>query len=235
MAGCLRDLEVCNADYRERGGANDYTLLMQIEKTPIVSRTALACLAVTLIVLIWSGIAPKERGTWLMEVAPVLIALPLVLMTWRRFPLTTLLTVVITLHAVVLMVGGKYTYAEMPLFNWIRDEFHLSRNHYDRLGHFMQGFAPALVIRELLLRTSPMKSGKWLTTIIIFCCLGVSAIYELLEWGAAEALGAGADAFLATQGDVWDTQKDMLMAGIGAVAAVLFFSRLHDRALAKLQ
>ena len=208
---------------------------LQSVQTATTSRTAIACLAATLIVLIWSGIAPKDRGTWLMEVLPVLIALPLVLMTWKRFPLTTLLTVVITLHAIVLMVGGKYTYAEMPLFNWIRDEFHLSRNHYDRLGHFMQGFGPALVIRELLLRTSPMKSGKWLATIIIFCCLGVSAIYELLEWAAAVALGAGADAFLATQGDVWDTQKDMLMAGIGAVVAVLVYSKLHDRALAALE
>ena len=165
----------------------------------------------------------------------MLIALPLVLLTWKRFPLTTLLTVVITLHAIVLMVGGKYTYAEMPLFNWIRDEFHLSRNHYDRLGHFMQGFAPALLIRELLLRTSTLKAGNWLATIIIFCCLGVSAIYELIEWAAAVALGAGADAFLATQGDVWDTQKDMLMAGIGAAVAVLFFSKMHDRALAGLK
>lgn len=207
---------------------------MQHESAPNVSRTALACLAATLIVLVWSGVNPKERGTWLMEVLPVLIALPLLLMTWKRFPLTTLLTVVITLHAIVLMVGGRYTYAEMPLFNWLRDEFHLSRNHYDRLGHFMQGFAPALVVRELLLRTSPLKPGKWLATIIIFCCLGVSAVYELLEWGAAVALGAGADAFLATQGDVWDTQKDMLMAGIGAAIAVLFFSRMHDRSLAKL-
>jgi putative membrane protein len=197
------------------------------------SRTALACLAVTIIVLVWSGIGPKDRVTWLMEVAPVLIALPIVLFTRKRFPLTTLLTVVITLHAIILMVGGKYTYAEMPLFNWIRDEFHLSRNHYDRVGHFMQGFGPALVIRELLLRTSSMKTGKWLATIIIFSCLGVSAIYELIEWAAAVALGEGADAFLATQGDVWDTQKDMFMAGIGAVVAVLFFSRIHDRGLAQ--
>ena len=208
---------------------------MQNNSYSSVCRTALACLAATLVVLVWSGIAPKERGTWLMEVAPVLIGLPLVLSTWKRFPWTTLLTVVITLHGIVLMVGGKYTYAEMPLFNWIRDEFHLSRNHYDRLGHFMQGFAPALVIRELLLHTSPLKAGKWLSTIIIFCCLGVSALYELIEWAAAEALGAGADAFLATQGDVWDTQKDMLMAGIGAVVAVVFFSKLHDRALLRLK
>jgi len=198
------------------------------------TRAAIACLAVTLIVLLWSGFAPKDRVTWFMEVAPVFVALPIVLACWKRFPLTTLLTVVITLHAIVLMVGGKYTYAEMPLFNWIRDEFHLARNHYDRVGHFMQGFAPALVIRELLLRTSPMKPGKWLSTIMLFCCLGISATYELIEWQAAVGLGEGADAFLATQGDVWDTQKDMAMAGVGALVTILLFSKLHDRSLAKL-
>lgn len=201
---------------------------MQAKKT---SPVAWACLALTILVLLWSGLAPKDRGTWFMEVAPVFIALPLVALTWRRFPLTTLLTVVITLHAVVLMVGGKYTYAEMPLFNWLRDEFHLSRNHYDRVGHFMQGFAPALVARELLLRTSPLRPGKWLAVVVVLSCLGISALYELIEWGAAMALGEGADAFLATQGDVWDTQKDMAMAGVGAIVALLLFSRWHDRQL----
>jgi len=201
---------------------------MQAQKT---SPVAWACLALTILVLLWSGLAPKDRGTWFMEVAPVFIALPLVALTWRRFPLTTLLTVVITLHAVVLMVGGKYTYAEMPLFNWLRDEFHLSRNHYDRVGHFMQGFAPALVARELLLRTSPLRPGKWLAVVVVLSCLGISALYELIEWGAAMALGEGADAFLATQGDVWDTQKDMAMAGVGAIVALLLFSRWHDRQL----
>jgi len=201
---------------------------MQAQKS---SPVAWACLALTILVLMWSGLAPKDRGTWFMEVAPVFIALPLVALTWRRFPLTTLLTVVITLHAVVLMVGGKYTYAEMPLFNWLRDEFHLSRNHYDRVGHFMQGFAPALVARELLLRTSPLRPGKWLAVVVVLSCLGISALYELIEWGAAMALGEGADAFLATQGDVWDTQKDMAMAGVGAIVALLLFSRWHDRQL----
>ncbi|WP_238363489.1 DUF2238 domain-containing protein [Casimicrobium huifangae] len=201
---------------------------MQAQKS---SPVAWACLALTILVLLWSGLAPKDRGTWFMEVAPVFIALPLVALTWRRFPLTTLLTVVITLHAVVLMVGGKYTYAEMPLFNWLRDEFHLSRNHYDRVGHFMQGFAPALVARELLLRTSPLRPGKWLAVVVVLSCLGISALYELIEWGAAMALGEGADAFLATQGDVWDTQKDMAMAGVGAIVALLLFSRWHDRQL----
>lgn len=201
---------------------------MQAQKS---SPVAWACLALTILVLLWSGLAPKDRGTWFMEVAPVFIALPLVALTWRRFPLTTLLTVVITLHAVVLMVGGKYTYAEMPFFNWLRDEFHLSRNHYDRVGHFMQGFAPALVARELLLRTSPLRPGKWLAVVVVLSCLGISALYELIEWGAAMALGEGADAFLATQGDVWDTQKDMAMAGVGAIVALLLFSRWHDRQL----
>ena len=167
-----------------------------------------------------------------MEVAPVFIALPLVALTWRRFPLTTLLTVVITLHAVVLMVGGKYTYAEMPLFNWLRDEFHLSRNHYDRVGHFMQGFAPALVARELLLRTSPLRPGKWLAVVVVLSCLGISALYELIEWGAAMALGEGADAFLATQGRrLGYAERHTAMAGVGAVVALLLFSRWHDRQL----
>jgi putative membrane protein len=180
---------------------------------------------------VWSGIDPLDRATWLMEVAPVMVAVPLLLLTARRFPLTNLLYGLIALHAIVLMVGGKYTYAEMPLFNWIRDTFGFARNHYDRVGHFMQGFVPAMVIRELLLRTSPLRAGKWLFTIIVFSCLGVSALYELAEWLAALLLGSGADAFLGTQGDVWDTQWDMFLAGIGAITAQLSLARIHDRAL----
>jgi putative membrane protein len=167
-----------------------------------------------------------------MEAAPVLLALPLLVLTRRRFPLTPLLYLLISAHAIVLLIGAKYTYAEMPLFNWLRDHFHLSRNHYDRVGHFMQGFVPAMVIRELLLRTSPLKPGKWLFTIILFNCLGVSALYELVEWLAALLLGSGADAFLATQGDVWDTQWDMFLAGIGAITAQLTLARIHNRQLA---
>lgn len=184
-------------------------------------------------VLIWSGLAPLDRLTWAMEVAPVVIALPILLLTHRRFPLTNLLYGLIALHAVVLIVGGKYTYAEMPVFNWIRDTVHLARNHYDRLGHLFQGFVPALVIRELLLRTSPLKPGKWLFAIIVFCCLGISATYELVEWLAAVLLGSGADAFLATQGDPWDTQWDMALAGVGALLSLVTLSRVHDRALAR--
>lgn len=191
-------------------------------------------LSIVLGTLGWSGISPRDRLTWAMEVAPVIIALPLVLLTWRRFPLTRLLCGLITLHAVVLMIGGKYTYAEMPLFNWIRDTFHLSRNHYDRVGHLMQGFVPAMVARELLLRTSPLRPGKWLFALIVLACLGISAIYELIEWQSALILGSGADAFLGTQGDPWDTQCDMALAGIGAILSLLLLSRAHDRALSSI-
>lgn len=192
-------------------------------------------LCVVLGFLLWSGIEPRDRLTWGMEIAPVVIALPIVIASWRRFPLTHLLYALIAFHAVILIVGGKYTYAEMPLFNWIRDTFHLSRNHYDRLGHFIQGFVPAMVARELLLRTSPLKPGKWLFAIIVLACLGISAVYELIEWQAAVILGSGADAFLATQGDPWDTQSDMALAGLGAILALTLLSRLHDRALSEMQ
>ena len=200
---------------------------------PTLYRSVL--LVIVLAVLIWSGVAPRDRTTWYMEVAPVFLAVPILLLTVRRFPLTSLLYVLIALHAVVLMVGGKYTYAEMPLFNWIRDHFHFARNDYDRLGHFMQGFVPALVIRELLLRTSPLRPGKWLFAIILFSCLGISALYELVEWLSAVLLGSGADAFLGTQGDPWDTQWDMFMAGIGATVAQLTLARVHDRALVQMR
>jgi putative membrane protein len=201
---------------------------------PTPNRYPVFLLALVCGALAWSGLAPTDRLTWAMEVAPVVIALPLLLVTGRRFPLTALLYGLIALHAVVLIVGGKYTYAEMPLFNWLRDVFHLARNPYDRVGHFMQGFVPAMVIRELLLRTSPLKPGKWLFAIVVFCCLGISATYELVEWLAAVLLGSGADAFLGTQGDSWDTQWDMAMAGVGAITALVTLARVHDRALASV-
>lgn len=167
-----------------------------------------------------------------MEVAPVIIGLALLVPTYRRFRLTSLLYVLLCVHAVILMVGGKYTYAEVPLFNWLRDTFDLSRNHYDRVGHFVQGFVPAILVRELLLRTSPLRPGRWLFTIVVFACVGFSAIYELIEWQAAVLLGSDADAFLATQGDAWDTQKDMALALVGAILGQLLLARSHDRALA---
>ncbi len=184
--------------------------------------------------LVWSAISPHDRFTWVLEVAPALLALPIVLGTYARFPLTPLVYTLIALHACVLMVGGKYTYAEVPLFNWLRDDWHLARNYYDRLGHFMQGFVPAIITRELLLRTSPLRRGKWLTVLVVCVCLAISALYELVEWRVAVATGSAADAFLGTQGDPWDTQWDMCLALIGASVALVLLSRLHDRQLAAL-
>lgn len=185
-------------------------------------------------VLVWSGIAPRDRGTWALEVAPAILGGILLVATYRRLRFTTLAYVLIWLHAVILMVGGHWTYSEMPLFNWIRDTFHLQRNHYDRLGHFAQGFVPAILARELLLRTSPLRPGKWLAFLTIASCLAISAAYELIEWAAAVLLGHGADKFLATQGDEWDTQKDMLLALGGAIISLALLSRMHDRALARI-
>ena len=194
-------------------------------------RFHLFLLFIVLTVLIWSGTQPYDRLTWAMEVAPVAIALPVFLATYARFRFTDLAYGLIAIHCVILMIGGKYTYAEVPLFNWIRDALGLARNHYDRVGHFAQGFIPAIVFRELLIRTTPLRPGKWMFFIIVFGCLGVSATYELIEWTAAEVLGDSAEAFLGTQGDVWDTQKDMALAGIGAIVAQLVLARVHDRQL----
>ena len=193
-----------------------------------------AWLPLTLVVLVWSGIAPKDRFTWFLEVAPVLIAVPLLLLTRRSFPLTPLAYGLLTLFGVILMIGGHYTYAEMPLFNWLRDSYGLSRNHYDRLGHIMQGFVPAIVTREILLRTSPLKPGKWLFFLTVTVCLAISAFYEMIEWWVAVGSGDEAVAFLATQGDVWDTQWDMFLALSGALTSQLLLGRRHDRQLADL-
>jgi len=191
-------------------------------------------LLLTLLVLAWSGYQPKDTFTWLLEVAPVLIGLPLLLSTRRSFPLTPLAYGLLTLFGVILMIGGHYTYAEMPLFNWLRDTYDLSRNHYDRFGHIMQGFVPAIVTREILLRTSPLKPGKWLFALTISVCLAISAFYEMIEWWVAVGSGDEAVAFLATQGDVWDTQWDMFLALCGALSSQLLLARWHDRQLANL-
>jgi len=197
-------------------------------------RLLLALTVATLAVMIWSGWRPYDLSTWAMEVAPVWIVLPLLWATHRRFPLTPLLYLLIFLHAVVLMVGGHYSYARVPAGFWVQEWFDLSRNHFDRLGHLMQGFVPAIAAREILLRHTPLRRGAWLFTIVTAVCLAISALYELIEWGAAVALGSGADEFLATQGDPWDTQKDMLMAWIGAMLAQWLLASTHDRQLAKL-
>ena len=186
------------------------------------------------IVFVWSGWHPADRLTWVLEVFPVVLAVPLLVATRNRFPLTTLVYVLIAIHAVVLMVGGRYTYAEVPLFNWIRDAWDLSRNHYDRVGHFAQGFVPAMIAREILIRRTPLRPGKWLFFLVLCVVLAISATYELVEWAAALATGSRADAFLGTQGDPWDTQKDMALAAVGGVIAQLALSRLHDRQLARL-
>jgi len=191
---------------------------------------ALASLLAGVVCLfLWSGWSPKDRLTWVLEVFPVIAAVPLLLATRRRFPLTTLAYSLIAAHAVILMVGGRYTYAEVPLFDWIRDVFHLARNHYDRLGHFAQGCVPAIVSREVLLRKTPLRRGGWLFFLVTCVCLAISAVYELVEWGAAATSGSAADAFLGTQGDPWDTQMDMLFAGIGAILGQLTLARAHDR------
>lgn len=184
-------------------------------------------------VLLWSGIAPKDRFTWFLEVAPVLIALPILLFSRVRFPLTALAYLAIALHAVILMVGGHYTYAEMPLFNWLRDSFDLARNHYDRVGHVAQGFFPAIVAREILIRRSPLRPGAWLFFLVTCFCLAFSAFYEMIEWWVAISSGDDAVAFLATQGDVWDTQWDMFLALLGAISAQLLLSKPHDRQLCR--
>jgi len=180
-------------------------------------------------VLVWSAIHPKDRATWLLEVLPVLIAWPLLAFTYGRLRFTSLTYTFIALHMIVLMVGGHYTYAEVPLFDWLRDTFHMARNNYDRLGHFMQGFVPALVAREVLLRASPLKRGKWLFALVICVCMTVSALYELLEWGTAVVAGSAADSFLGTQGDPWDTQWDMAMALTGSLLAQVCLAPWQDR------
>ncbi len=190
---------------------------------------------IVIVALIASGIAPTDRLTWLMEVAPVLIALPLMIATRRSYPLTLLLTVLIAIHALVLIGGGAYTYARVPFGFWLQDILGTLRNPYDKIGHFMQGFVPAMVAREILLRGDFVR-GRRMTAFLCVCvAMAISACYELIEWAAAVALGQGADEFLGTQGDVWDTQSDMFMALIGASTALLLLARWHDRQLAALR
>jgi putative membrane protein len=198
------------------------------------AREPLVLLVVALLLLIVSGVRPYDRTTWLLEVFPILLAAPLLVAMARRFPLTPLAYRLIFLHALVLMLGGHYTYARVPLGFWVQDLLHLGRNHYDRLGHFMQGFVPAIVTREVLLRRSPLRPGKWLFFLVTCVALAVSASYELVEWWAALLGGESATDFLGTQGDPWDTQWDMFLALIGALAAQLLFARRHDRELAAL-
>jgi putative membrane protein len=201
----------------------------------LVKREPLVLLGVGLAALAWSGLRPHDRFTWLLEVAPILIGVPVLVATRRRFPLTPLAYRLIFVHALILMLGARYTYAEVPLGFWVRDALGLARNHYDRLGHFAQGFVPAILAREILLRKTPLRRGAWLFFLVTCVCLSISAVYEFIEWWTAVATGEAATAFLGTQGDPWDTQWDMFLALVGALTAQLTLARVHDRELEPLE
>ena len=198
-------------------------------------REPLLLFIATAVLFFWSGIAPHDRLTWALEVSWVAVGLPVLVFTYRKFPLTPLLYRLLFLHAVVLIVGGYYTYARVPLGFWAADLFDLQRNHYDRFGHFLQGFVPAILMREILIRLSPLKGSKWLPVLVVSVCLAFSAFFEMIEWWAALIYGGEATAYLATQGDIWDTHWDMFLALAGAVLALLTLSRIHDRELAALE
>lgn len=196
--------------------------------------TLIASALLLVLVLALSAIHPYDRTTWLLEVAPVLIVLPVMAATYRRFPLTTLLYALIFFHALILIAGGTYTYARVPLGFWMQDALSLSRNPYDKIGHFAQGFVPFIVAREILLRGGYLTNRRMTAFLSVCTVLAISSCYELIEWWSALVMGQGADEFLGTQGDPWDTQSDMFFALIGATAAMVSLSRLHDRQIAKL-
>lgn len=202
-----------------------------MERKSLPKRFHLALFFTFICIFIWSAIEPADRFTWWLEVLPTLIGIVLIVTTYRSFRLTSLLYFLIWLHAIILVVGGHYTYAEVPLFDWVRDTFGWERNHYDRLGHFAQGFIPAILVREILVRTSPLRHSSWLPVLVVSVCLVFSALFELFEFAVALATGTASEAFLGTQGDVWDTQWDMLFALIGATASYITLHKLHDHFL----
>ncbi len=187
------------------------------------------------IVFVWSGIQPYDRLTWWLEVFPTIIGVIVLATTYRRFQLTTLVYALIAIHMCILCVGGHWTYAREPVFSWLRDYFHWSRNHYDRLGHFAQGFVPAMIARELFIRLNILNRKPWQPFLIISICMAISVAYEFIEWWTAISSGSASTEFLATQGDPWDTQEDMFMCLIGAVCALVFMSKWHDRQLRELK
>jgi len=195
----------------------------------------LTLLGLVLAGLIWSGIGPTDRLTWFMETVPVMIGIAILVPTWRRFPLTPLIYTLLAFHAWILVIGGHYTYAEVPWFNELRDHYDLSRNYFDRLGHFVQGFVPAILAKEILIRNTCLKNGGWLFLYVTSFCLAFSALYEMLEWWAAIFTETGAEAFLGTQGDVWDTQWDMFLALIGAMLGQIILGPLHNRQIENLE
>lgn len=194
----------------------------------------IAWITIFLVVLLWSGINPKDTPTWVLEVAPAVIGFAVLAFTRHSFPLTPLLYGLILVHCLVLMVGGHYTYAEVPLFDLLKPVFGFERNNFDKLGHFLQGFVPALIAREILIRKAIIDSLYWRNFLIVCFCLALSAFYELIEWAVAEISGTGAEAFLGTQGYIWDTQSDMGFALLGAILGLVLLGRLHDRQLQQL-
>ncbi len=204
---------------------------MDKEHTTISRRLIFLWLSIFSLVLIWSAISPHDHLTWLLEVSPALLGLVILAATFKRFQFTRLAYWLMLGHSILLMIGGHYTYAEVPLFNWIRDTFDMSRNNYDKVGHFAQGFVPAIISREMLIRKSPVKEGKWLFFIVVCICLSISAFYEFIEWWVAIVTGTAAESFLGTQGYVWDTQSDMFLALVGAITSLSVLSKAHDRAL----
>ena len=186
------------------------------------------------LILVWSGVGPYDRTTWWLEVAPVFIGLTVCASTYSRFRLSPLLYRLLFIHAAILALGGHYTYAEVPLGYWIQDLLDLSRNPYDRLGHLAQGFIPAIAAREILIRLSPLRPGRWMFLFVVCFCLAFSAFYEMIEWWAAIVGGGSAESFLGTQGDVWDTQWDMFLGLLGAISSLLLLGRVHDRSLKRL-
>ena len=195
----------------------------------------IAWIFIFFIVLIWSAISPADYFTWFLEIFPALIGFIILAATYRNFKLTALAYGLILIHCIILMVGGHYTYAKVPLFDWIRDYFELSRNNYDKVGHLAQGFIPAIIAREIFIRRSVIRQKGWLNFLVVCFCLAFSAFYELIEWWVAALTGESAEAFLGTQGYVWDTQSDMASALLGSILALLFLSKIHDHQLEKLQ
>ena len=204
---------------------------MDEESATIPSKLIFLWLCLFFFVLIWSAIHPHDLFTWFLEVFPALLGLTVLAITFKNFRFTRMAYWLMLIYSIILMIGGHYTYAEVPLFNWLRDVFHMSRNNYDKVGHFAQGFIPAIIIREILIRKSVVKNGKWLFFIVVCICLALSAAYEFIEWWVAALTGTAAESFLGTQGYVWDTQSDMFMALVGAIAALSLISKLHDREL----
>lgn len=199
------------------------------------NKYAAILLTIVVAVWVWSGIEPHDtRLTWILETFPFMIALPVLLLTYKRFTLTHLTYTLIAIHAMILMLGGHYSYAKVPLGFWMEDWFGWSRNNYDKIGHLMQGFAPAIYVREIIARTSPLKSGKWLSFISVTVPLAFSALYEIIEWLASLSDPTDTEAFLGTQGYIWDTQSDMFLCLIGSLIAIILLTRLHDRYLSRI-